>query len=156
MLVSCDTWARYIMSFEIHGESSFHVLSYNIFLHHKSSYIFTNLPTSISRLRNFRFLCPWLATMAFLVPRPVAPAPALRGMARMARSGGEVAVPRRHGWWLLNVVNLYDNGLWLVVSKILDVPFHIQNTFFWVVIRNPLTNSYFSEGLKPPTSYGHG
>ncbi|CAL1147660.1 unnamed protein product [Cladocopium goreaui] len=37
------------------------------------------------------FLCPWLATMAFLVPRPVAPAPALRGMARMARSGGEVA-----------------------------------------------------------------
>ena len=44
---------------------------------------------------SIRFLCPWLATMAFLVPRPAHPAP-LHGP--IARAAGKVAVSWLHSW----------------------------------------------------------
>ena len=121
-------------------------LSYNyIFLHlHKSSYIFRSL------------------AFDFQVPLPMAGDHGISGASSRTsgtwngQNGQNGQVRRRGGCisasWMM-VVNLYYNGLWLVVSKIFDVPFQ-SISFFWLVIRNPLTNSYFSEGLKPPTSYG--
>ena len=60
----------------------------------------------------------------------------------------------RENWWTLWLTAMDTHGYWLVVS---NMAFIFHNMLFSIILYGmssfPLTNSYFSRWLKPPTRY---